>query len=91
MLRCSEPSLALRLTRLLLATLLAALTRILGLLAGFVLPALAALLATLIRVVLLMLAFFAFGRHCEAPDFNPCPPPQRRPQDSRSVAIHTKV
>jgi hypothetical protein len=60
--RCSE-ALALRLSGLLLAALLAALTRILGLLTGLLLATLAALLAALIRVVLLMLAFFAFGRH----------------------------
>ncbi|MGD9922987.1 MAG: hypothetical protein AB7V13_16335 [Pseudorhodoplanes sp.] len=58
---------ALLLTGLLLPAMLTALTRILGLLAGLVLPALAALLAALIRIVLLLLALVAFVSHLEAP------------------------
>ena len=90
LLRRSE-RLALRLTGLLLAAMLAALAWILGLLAGLLLPALAALLATLIRVVLLLLAFFAFGRHVRLLVLTPARHLNAALETDVPPAPHTKV
>jgi hypothetical protein len=85
-LRCSETLTALLLTGLLLPALLAALTRILGLLARLLLTA---LLATLIRVVLVLLTLVAFVRHVRLL-VDPCPVSQRRSEDRRSAVRDTK-
>jgi hypothetical protein len=63
-LRCSERLAVLLLAGFLLPAVLAALSRILGLLAGLVLTTLlAAMLATLLRVALLLLIRVPFVRH----------------------------